>query len=35
MGTLFVIDVKGGNNVGREIILPSMKKGEIINQVFH
>ena len=29
------IDVKGGENVGRVIILPSRKKGEIVGQGCH
>jgi len=34
LGTPFSIDVKGWENVERERILPSMKKGEIVNLGF-
>jgi len=35
LGTPFFIDVKGGENVERARIFPSMKKGETIGQGFH
>ena len=34
-GTPFAIDVKGGENVERARIFPSMTKGEIVNLGFH
>ena len=35
LGHPVAIDVKGGENVGREIIFPSMTKGEIVSQGCH